>query len=363
MKKVLHIGKFYPPYYGGIEQVTQDLVQSLSRDYINIVLVFNSSNSSVKQKIDGVLIYREAMLFSLFSQPFSLKYIKRFLQLVTEVDILHIHLPNMFALLCLNLIRLERKIIFVHWHSDIVKQKLLSFFIRPFEDRVLKQATRILVTSMKYAQESFLISNFMEKVDVLPCSVNEGKLNYNLEKEKRTKKRIFFIGRHIPYKGLDLLVKAANKWGDHIETIIAGQGPLTKKLKRMSENSSTIFVGRINDEEKSYYMSNSDLFVLPSTTKNEAFGVVIAEALSFSLPVVCFDVKGSGVSWVNKHDVTGIVVEQIQWKQLHDEIVAVLNKPDQLVKFSKNCYQRYIDNFSLSAFSERAINIYRRYSK
>lgn len=52
-----------------------------------------------------------------------------------------------------------------------------------------------------------------------------------------------------------------------------------------------------------------DIFCFPSITKNEAFGVALAEAMYYGKPAITFNIEGSGVNYVNLNNITGIEVE------------------------------------------------------
>src|SRR5205809_607943 len=49
-----------------------------------------------------------------------------------QLDILHVHTPNPAMLLALTLLRRMPCLVITH-HSDIIKQKLLRWALRPFE--------------------------------------------------------------------------------------------------------------------------------------------------------------------------------------------------------------------------------------
>ena len=66
------------------------------------------------------------------------------------------------------------------------------------------------------------------------------------------------------------------------------------------------FLGRVSDLDLKAYLCACDIFCFPSVTKNEAFGIALAEAMSFAKPAVTFTIEGSGVNYVSLDKVTGI---------------------------------------------------------
>ena len=68
------------------------------------------------------------------------------------------------------------------------------------------------------------------------------------------------------------------------------------------------FVGRLSDEDLKLYHYAAFVFAFPSITKNEAFGVALAEAMYCGTPAVTFTIPGSGVNWVPPNGETGIEV-------------------------------------------------------
>ena len=127
-------------------------------------------------------------------------------------------------------------------------------------------------------------------------------------KEKYAGKTICFaVGRHVPYKGMEYLVKASKYLDDSFAILIGGKGPLTEELIKMAQNDKKVeFLGRISDDELIAYYEACDIFAFPSITKNEAFGIALAEGMFFAKPAVTFTIPGSGVNYVNITDETGI---------------------------------------------------------
>jgi glycosyltransferase involved in cell wall biosynthesis len=93
--------------------------------------------------------------------------------------------------------------------------------------------------------------------------------------------------------------------------ILVGDGPLEGDLRRRAAElgiaDRVLFAGRVDDADLPAYYQASDVFVLPSIARTEAFGVVQVEAMAAGLPVVSTNLP-TGVPWVNQDGVSGIVV-------------------------------------------------------
>ncbi|MCR5724415.1 MAG: glycosyltransferase, partial [Treponema sp.] len=101
------------------------------------------------------------------------------------------------------------------------------------------------------------------------------------------------------------------------------------------------FIGRISDEEKKCYLLTADVFAFPSITKNEAFGIALAEALYCGLPAVTFHIDGSGVNWVNQDSVTGIEVKHFSAQEY---ALALMNVSRE--KYGENAQRWVRENFT-----------------
>ncbi len=92
--------------------------------------------------------------------------------------------------------------------------------------------------------------------------------------------------------------------------LIAGDGPLAEPLKAQAAaaglGSRVQFLGHLTDNEIVAHFHACDVFVLPSVTRAETFGVVQLEAMACGKPVVSTDLP-TGVPWVNRHLETGLV--------------------------------------------------------
>lgn len=365
--KILHIGKYYPPYFGGIEKVNFDLVESLNNlGYKTDELCFNHQPKSTIEN-RGYNIFRTSILKAAFSSPLSVSIFRKLREIYKDYDIIHLHVPNPMGALALQSVPFKGKII-IHWHSDIINQKILKKFYKPFQDRLLKRADQIIVTSPNYLEASDDLRPYQNKCTVIPIGISNSEFVVNvtfgneLKERYKNKKVIFSIGRLIYYKGFEYLVEAAKSLPDNYIVLIGGTGILADKLQnQISENNlqkKVTLLGNIPFVHLGEYYKRADLYCLPSTERSEAFGVVLIEAMSFGCPIVYTNIPGSGVPWVNVDNETGISVEPKNAKELSNAIIKILNDETLRNRFSQNTITRYNSKFKLELMTERTIHLY-----
>lgn len=369
--KILHIGKFYSPIEGGIESINRFIVDTLSDDYEQRVLSFNSAKSSVEDEVKRVPVVRAGIHGVVASQPISIRYyveMHRYVRMF-KPNVIHFHYPNplgaLYLLLC---IRRENKLI-VHWHSDVVAQKLLQPFVAPIERKLLKRADAVIATSPNYLEASDALQRVKEKVSVIPCSIDEQRWHLKPGDEARIaeikaryggKPIVFFIGRHVEYKGIKFLLEAEKLMKQDCALVIAGQGPLTAELKTNYQSPRIHWVGRLSDDEMRCYYHAASIFAFPSITRNEAFGVVLAESMYCGCPSVTFTIKGSGVNWVSVNGETGIEVENSDYKAYATAVDRLLSDDVLREKLSGNAIKRVKELFSKEVVEKAYREIYNR---
>src|SRR5271157_5910036 len=90
---------------------------------------------------------------------------------------------------------------------------------------------------------------------------------------------VLFLGRREEHKGLNTLVSAFEKVSCRSWLVVAGPGkPLA------SADQSIVDVGIVDELTKHRLLENCDIFCVPS--RDESFGIVYAEAMMHSKPVV-----------------------------------------------------------------------------
>jgi len=175
---ILHISKYYHPYIGGVESICQYLVENRKSGDNVAVVCFTEQRDDIVDEVNGVRIYRVGTWVNISRQALSLSYRKVLKKAIKETrpDIIHFHWANPFpAAVLLSVIPKDVKLV-IHWHMDIVNQKLLYALIKPVETAFLKRADRIFVTSPIYRDHSLPLQPFLSKVDVVTNAINESRL-------------------------------------------------------------------------------------------------------------------------------------------------------------------------------------------
>lgn len=175
------------------------------------------------------------------------------------------------------------------------------------------------------------------------------------EKEKKTTD-LFTVGnagRLVYQKGQDYLIQLAEeikKETNKFEIVIAGDGPLRKKMQREIINKG--LSGHIRlmgfQPNLSAFYDSLDVFVLPS--RWEGFGYVMVEAMLHQLPVIAFHVSSNPE--IIEENKSGFLVPFEDIQAMKEKILHLMNNPGFRDDMGRNAADYASEQFSL----QRAAN-------
>ena len=372
MRKILHISKYYYPFSGGTEQIARDVVLSLKNEYIQKVIAFNDEKKDKIDNVDGIEVVKCGCFTKIAAQSLSISYERNLHNLMEDFNpyIVVFHYPNPFvaALLLRELKKSKAKLV-LYWHLDIVRQKYLKLLFTSQNKSLLARADKIIATSPNYIEGSKWLQSVKTKCIVIPNCINVERMEITQEIEKKVlniraqnknKTICVAVGRHTEYKGFSYLIQASKFLDDSFHIYITGTGELTEKLHEEARGDKKItFTGRIDDDELKSLILASDLFCFPSITKNEAFGLALAEGMYYEKPAITFSIQGSGVNYVSLDKVTGIEVENRNVKKYADAMRLLAQNEELRVKYGKAGKKRIEENFLSTQFTKNIRNMFK----
>jgi glycosyltransferase involved in cell wall biosynthesis len=359
--RVLHVGKFYPPYRGGMESHLEALCGELKRSVDLEILVASSNGSRTSEEfLDGVKVARLGKLFTLRSAPFCPQMVRQIR--ASKADIVHIHLPNPGAILAYLASGYRGRLVFTY-HSDIVRQKVLSRFFDPILQHALNRADAIIVSSSNYIKSSYVLPRYEKKCHVIPFGIQTERFQRTDVSEVRRLRKLFGprivlgVGRLVYYKGFEHLI-AAMKFVEG-RLVIVGSGPLHDALRQKAVSCGVgervTFLTDVNDVCP-YYQA-ADVFALSSVARSEAFGIVQLEAMACGKPVVNTNLA-TGVTSVSLDGLSGVTVPPADPEALGNAINSLLNNPVRSAAYGRAGQVRVKQHFNLQAMARQTLALY-----
>jgi rhamnosyl/mannosyltransferase len=391
----LHIGKYFPPFTGGMENFLVDLLRTMAGKGVEVAALVHTHvprlrgevrNLPVRREVDEgrqvdssrpIRLYRAPSFGRLLYAPMSPQFPFWLRQAIkTErPDILHLHLPNTSAFWAMSLAEARSIPWVVHWHSDVVasdldrRLKLAYPLYRPFEQRMLDQARAIIATSPNYLYSSNALAPWRDKTSVVPLGLDPRRIP-RVSKEIRQEAercwggaefRILCVGRLTYYKGQEYLIKAL-KHLPHSRAIIVGEGERREMLRKIIYNlglgEQVVLTGKLSSEHVYALMASCDCFCLPSLERTEAFGMVLLEAMAHGKPTVVSDIPGSGMSWVVQDGKTGRLVQPANAEALAVALRMLSHDRSAITTLGRAGYRRYRATFSMEQVANDVLELY-----
>ena len=328
--RVLHIGKYYPPYHGGMENFLRDLLKALKREGVSVSGLVHQHTPGIRccrEEDNGIRIVRAPIFGQILYVPISPGFLPLLRSCIRNFrpNLLHFHFPNPSA--CWSLMVPEARSIpwIIQWQSDIVPstidRRLQPAYqcYRPLEQAVLKRAGKVIVASKAYLEHSGPLERWASKCRVVPLGIDPDRLpwpdaSFIKAAEKGWKPgalRVLAVGRLTYYKGFDVLIRAASQVpGVSVQIVGDGalRGELQAKTAQRGVEERVVLRGGLSDSELQALLATCHILCLPSIERTEAFGVVLLEAMRYGKPLVVSDIPGSGPGWVVRVGSCGFLV-------------------------------------------------------
>lgn len=357
---VLHVGKYYFPHPGGIETHLQLLVSHQSPTLPVEVLVANDRPATRTDHLDGAKITRVARFGTLASQPLCPSLLRN---LAGRTDsIVHLHLPNPWAAQAYLMSGHKGKLIISH-HADTLGRPYLRKLVDPFVRTAMHRASAIIVGSSRYTDGSQELVGFRDKCHFIPYGIDPEFFRVDSAPQARAiharfgSSLVLAVGRLVGYKGFEFLIRAMQEVDASL--LLIGIGPLREPLRReirdLNLSDRVHLLGHVDDPRPFYEAAR--IFVLPSVSRAESFGIVQLEAMASGVPVINTHID-SGVPEVSLHGVTGLTVPPHDPASLAQAMRFLLQNEVLRLQYGKAAQVRAAEKFSARGMVQAISKVY-----
>lgn len=359
--KIAHVVCVYPPYKGGMGNSVYNFVKYLTNNGYQIKVFtadYNEKDDLLSKNNDN--IERIKPFFKIGNAAF----LPQLLWKLNGFDIVHLHYPFFgaaeYILIKKIFVRKKFKLI-THFHMDNQARGAKGFIFFIYKAIVLpllaKASDIIISSSLDYVKHSSLRKYFLKNSD----KFREVRFGVDLNKfavkneslDKSSKKNILFVGRldkAYHSKGLDVLLRAMEiimkKTESGAVLKVVGEGNLRKNYIELAEklkvSDNVEFLEKIDNKTLVDYYNSCDVFVLPSSNKGEAFGIVLLEAMACAKPVVASNIPGVRSVFIKgKH---GLLFKAGDADDLAEKISLILNDENMAKKMGQEA-RKYAEKY------------------
>jgi glycosyltransferase involved in cell wall biosynthesis len=301
-----------------------------------------------------------------------------------QIDVVHIHQFSQFVPI-VRALNPHTKIV-LHMHTDWLNQ---------LDRNMLEQ--RIKKTDLILGCSDFIGENVRKRFPEYAgkCSYLHNGANINSCSDERqgsnqNRKRILFVGRVSPEKGVHILIDAFKSVllkHPNSELLIVGpqksasrrfivdfsDDPIVSRLaqfynggsyqqhlesKITSEISDRIrFIGAVEFQKLNDFYRSSDIVIMPSVWQ-EPFGMPIVEAMASSCAVIA--TRGGGFLEIVEDGKTGLLVERDNVHSLSEAIIRLLDDDEFRVKIAAAGRQRAVEQFSWDKIANDLLEKYQQ---
>jgi len=350
--KILFVLHMPPPVHGA----------AVIGEYIYDSKIINNSfncryiNFSLSQKIEEVGKFRIIKIFyylrlikSLCTQIYSFKpdlcYVTPSARKISISELLK-------DLIVVMLIKLFGKKVVLHFHNKGISSSQDKWLFDKCYKMHFKNTKVILLSDLLYND----IKKYVNKSNVYICP--NGIPVRTISTIKSDRFYILFLSNMMADKGVWTLFDACRKLKDNgldFECHFVGkwkdisESEFKNKILQHNMGEYIFYHGATYGEKKDDYLARSDIFAFP--TRNETFGLVLLEAMQYSLP--CISSCEGGIPDIIENGVTGFTIENISSAELSDKIIFLKNNPEIRKRMGNAGKERYNKFFSIDVFEKK----------
>ncbi|MGA8303900.1 MAG: glycosyltransferase family 4 protein [Thermoplasmata archaeon] len=369
--RIVQVTPFFHPHAGGVESHVRGLAREFAREGHDVTVVTSRYDRGLPrdERLDGFRVLRTRTLGVPFNTPFDVgtSGVLRHL----DADVVHLHYPPpVTSFFATRSLQRRNTPVCLTYHCDLylpgfTGRLIAGFYQRVFLPPTLRRIGRIVVHTRSYGVTSAMLRG--RELAVIPSVVDLDRFRPGLDGTdlkanlRLNGKRILaFTGRLVPHKGVDVILQALPQLPDDVVLLVIGAGPVLRSLlglaRRLGVADRVRFCPAISDDDLPRYLAMSDIFVFPSQSRLEGFGLAVAEAMAVGLPVVIADMPG--VREVIDPGQEGLLAEPLLASDLAAKIRILLDDPALARRMGAAGRRRAEERYGLPTVAGQLLSLY-----
>lgn len=374
--RILLVSSNYLPKKGGVELVVHNIAKSFKSVGEVEVLTseteprFNLVCKPIEENIDGVSIKKVWMNLPGTITGYLAFPIRFFTSLLTlrkvikdfNPDLIHYHFPDNSSIFLSIILKFINKPLLLSIHGN----DLHIFSEKPvvkssFRDLINKSVGIIVNSSYMKGELTKKFTNINEKISIISNGI-ELDIYENVHVSAK-QNQIFYVGRLVHKKGVDILIKAYELSKFDGDLIIEGTGEETENLKKLASTTNKaekirFTDGKLSVDDKIMYMKSAVCGVIPS--RIEPFGIVALEFMAAETPLIAS--KTGGLEDMLEDYKTCLFFENENIEDLANKIDLLTNDTQMQNTLSKNA-KNEVQKYSIDQINAQYIKLYEELTK
>ncbi len=336
---------------------------------VTVVTTRHTPSAAERETMDGFDVVRVRPRMVVLRTPIAPRI--RALVRSLPADIIHAHLPPpLSAHYAADAAEARGRPLVLTYHCDVEIPSPLGSLVEAIYRRslgtsTLERATKVIVTTRTYAATSRTV--WRQNPVVIPNAVDARRFDPAIDgMAMRQKLKIpldrpvaLLVGRIVPHKGVEHFIEAARELPE-VQFLIAGEGSSLEAMEHLADSlgvkDRVRFLGRISQDNLPKVYAACDLFVLPSVSRLEAFGIVALEAMATGKPVVVADIPG--VREVIDDGREGLLADPVNPRDLAEKMRRLVDDPALRREMGRLAREKVLANFTVDKVADQILKVY-----
>ncbi|HYM38793.1 MAG TPA: glycosyltransferase family 4 protein [Thermoplasmata archaeon] len=369
--RIVQVSPWFYPHLGGVESHVLGLSRELAArgHEVTVVTARHTSSAPERESVDGFDIVRVKPRMVVLRTPIAPR-MRTVLRGLTA-DVVHAHLPPpLSAHYAADVCEQRGTPLVVTYHCDVEIPSVVGSFIETLYRRslgasTLRRAAKVIVTTKTYAATSRSV--WRHNPVVIPNAVDVHRFHPDVDgsavrarlKIPPGRPIVLLVGRIVPHKGVEHFIEAA-RYLSGVQLLVAGEGSSLESMERLARSLGVkdriLFLGRVSQENLPKVYAVCDVFVLPSVSRLEAFGIVALEAMATGKAVVVADIPG--VREVIEDGKEGLLADPVNPQDLAEKIRRLIENPTLRAEMGRRAREKVLARFTTETVADQILQVY-----